>query len=157
MQCADHRDRFLELLQPDVGLGPRVTEDVLVERLTAAHAEHEPAVQLHCGRRCRLRDHGGMDAVRGARDGGGDRQRGHLRQGADHRPHERALALFVVPRMEVIRDPQPLEPGRLGHCGLTHQLTGPELLTGQEVTEAHHVTRLPTLADFTGSCPKFAV
>ena len=43
-QRADDLDRLLEHLQPHVGLGPAVAEDVLVERLAAADAEAEAAL-----------------------------------------------------------------------------------------------------------------
>jgi hypothetical protein len=44
-ESAHDLDRLLELLQPYVGLWPAVAEDVLVERLAAADAEGEAAVE----------------------------------------------------------------------------------------------------------------
>ena len=72
-----------------------------------------------------------------------------LRQRPDHAPHERALALRVVPRVEVVGDPQPLEAGLLGAAGLVDQLRGTELLAGQEVADACHVGSVPDLEDLT--------
>ena len=55
-----------------------------------------------------------VDAYRRAGDRRRDRQRAASDDRADHRPHERALALLVVPRVEVVADPERLEAGRLG-------------------------------------------
>ena len=40
-------DRLLEHLQPHVGLGPVVAEDVLAERLAGPDAEREAPVEQH--------------------------------------------------------------------------------------------------------------
>src|SRR5205085_608092 len=53
---------------------------------------------------------GGVDARGRAGDGGRDGKVADLGDGPDHRPHERALALLVVPRMVVVADPETLEP-----------------------------------------------
>ena len=45
--------------------------------------------------------------------------------GAEHAPDEGALALLVVPRVEVVGDPQRLEAGLLGAPSLVEQLAGP--------------------------------
>jgi hypothetical protein len=68
----------------------------------SSHAEREKPAQLHGGGSRGLSDDRRMDAHRRARHRRGDRQRRHLGEGSDHRPHERALALFVVPRVKVI-------------------------------------------------------
>src|SRR3712207_8232547 len=43
---------------------------------------------------------------------------GRGRDAADHRPHERALALPVVPGVVVVAHPDRAEPGRLGRLGV---------------------------------------
>src|SRR3954447_14544367 len=45
--------------------------------------------------------------------------------------------------MEVVTDPQRLEPGPLGHPGLLHQLGGRELLARQEVAVGRHAPGVP--------------
>ena len=97
-ESANDLDRLLEHLQPHVGLWPAVAEDVLVERLAAADAEGEVAVEqdLRGGRG--LGDHGGVDADGRARDGRRHRQAdAGAGQSADDAPDERRLALLVVP------------------------------------------------------------
>ena len=136
-QLAHQRDGFLEHLQTHVGVGPRIAEDVLVERLAGADAEDEAALVLQGRRRRRLGDDGGMDAQRRTGHARDDRQRDRLRQRADHAPHERTVALGVNPRVVMIGDPQAREPGGLGHAGLLHQFHGPEFLSGQEVSNFH--------------------
>ena len=59
---------------------------------------------------------------------------------ADHRPHERALALLVVPRVEVVADPERVEAGGLGGHGLLDELLGRVLLAGEEVADAHGIS-----------------
>ena len=66
-----------------------------------------------------------------------DRQVGGLRDRADHRPHERAVALLVVPRVVVVGDPQRVEAGLLGAAGQVDELARAELLAGEEATDAH--------------------
>jgi hypothetical protein len=53
----------------------------------------------------------------------------------DYRPHEQALALLVVPWMDMIGDPQALEAGSFGAHGLTNQIIGREFFAGQEVAQ----------------------
>jgi hypothetical protein len=50
----------------------------------------------------------------------------------DDLPHERTLALLVVPGMKVIRDPEGLEAGLLGQSGLFDELAGRALLAGEK-------------------------
>src|SRR5581483_4905999 len=88
-------------------------------------------------------DYRRMDAHRGAGDRRRDRQRDGLGQRPDHRPHERALALLVVPGVEVIGDPQAFETRVLRKPGLTDQVPGSVLLAGQEEADASHGRRLP--------------
>ena len=86
---------------------PAVAEDVLVQRLAAADAEAEAAGHHRRRRRRRLGHDRRVDAHRRAGDGGqpAHRARG-LRDAAEHAPHERALALLVVPGVEVVGDPR---------------------------------------------------
>ena len=136
-QQPDHLDRLLEHLQPNVGLGPAVAEDVLVERLPAADAELEAALVQHAAGRRRLRDDRRVDADRRAGDAGRHWEAGRLGERADDRPHERAVALRVVPRVVVVGDPQCVEAGRLGSARLLDQLARTELLARQEVPDLH--------------------
>ena len=133
-------DRLLEHLQPHVGLRPAVAEDVLVERLAAADAEREAALEQDGRRRGRLGDDRGVDPDGRARHRG-RHVHGRDRAGerADHRPHERALALLVDPGVVVVGDPQAIEAGVLGQPRLVDQLVRTELLAGQEVADAHAV------------------
>jgi hypothetical protein len=116
---------------------------VLVEGLSAAHAEREPPLQLH--RRCRggLRDDRRVDAERRTGDCRGDWQGYRFRQSTDHRPDKRALALGSRPRMEMIGDPEPLETRRLSQPSLPDKFARTEFLTGQEISDAHHAGEYP--------------
>ncbi len=136
-QRADDLDGLLEHLQAHVGLGPAVAEDVLVERLAAAHAEVEAPVEQHGARGGGLGDDRRVDAHRRAGDARRDRQRRGLRERADDRPHEGAVALLVVPRVVVVGDPQRVEAGRLGAAGLVDEVAGRELLGRKEVADLH--------------------
>jgi hypothetical protein len=71
-------------------------------------------------------------------DGCGDRQVHRLRKGADRGPHEAALPLCLVPRVEVIGDPQRLEARVPGHQGLIDLLARGEFLAGCEVPDLGH-------------------
>jgi hypothetical protein len=55
--------------------------------------------------------------------------------------------------MEVVRDPQPLEARSFGHLRLPDQLPRTELLTGQEVPDAHHGPGLPRLHNTNPAVP----
>ena len=134
------------IAEPHVRRRPRVAEDVLVERLAGADAEPEAAVEEHLRRRRGLGDHGGVDAQRRAGHAGGHVHARHVgRQRPDHRPHERALALRVVPRVVVVGDPQPLQARGLRETRLIEQLTGRELLAGEEAADAHTPSATPRL------------
>jgi len=114
-ELPDHLDGLLEHLKAHVGRRPRIAEDVLVEGLPATDPETErAAAHEHGAGRGGLRDDGRVGAHRGTRHRRGDRQVAGLRQGADHRPDERALTLRRGPRVEVVADPEPLEAGLLG-------------------------------------------
>lgn len=118
-------------------------QDVLVERLTAADTQPETAAQLNGGGGGGLRDDRGMHPERRAGDGGGDGQCRDLGQRAQNAPDERTLALFVVPRVEVIRYPQRVKTGFLGSSGLRDQVVGIELFAAEEITDMRHVGRVP--------------
>ena len=132
-------DRLLEHLEPHVGRRPGVAEDVLVERLAGADAEPEAAVEQDRRRRRGLRDDRRVDAHRRAGHAGGRRAcPGACGERADHGPHERALALLVVPRVEVVGDPQPVEPGLPGRAvACSSSSTRGELLAREEVADPH--------------------
>jgi hypothetical protein len=135
-------DRLLQHLQPYVERRPDRPEDVLVQRLARTDTEPEPPVQQDGAGRGRLRDDRRVDPHGRAGDSGGHRQLAHLGDRTDGRPDERTLALFVVPRMEVVADPQPVEPGLLGQARLLDQFGGCVLLAGQEVSDFHVVPPL---------------
>src|SRR5919112_1210327 len=130
---------LFEHLQAGVDPGPAVAEDVLVEVLAAADPEPEAALQGQGGGGRGLGEDGRVDADRGAGDPGGDREAGGGGDPADHRPHERALALVVVPGVVVVGDPHRPEAGLLGLLGLADQLGRAVLLAGQEVADLGHV------------------
>ncbi|CAM5347907.1 hypothetical protein SVIOM342S_04176 [Streptomyces violaceorubidus] len=96
-----------------------------------------PARHHRAGRRG-LRHHRGVDAHRRAGHRRLDGQGHRLGQRADHRPHEGALALFAVPGVVVVRDPQRLEAGLLGHPRLLDQLRGTVLLAREEIAVFGH-------------------
>jgi hypothetical protein len=123
-QRAHDLDGLLEHLEAHVDLGPAVAEDVLVERLAAAHAEVEAPLEQNGARGRGLGDDRGVDADGRAGDAGRDREPRGLRDGADRRPHERAVALLVVPRVIVVGDPQRVEAGLLGALRLRDELAG---------------------------------
>lgn len=132
-----HPHRLLQHALADWGRWPPVAEDVLVERLAAPDAEHETAVQQYRASGRGLGHDGRVDSHGGAGDRGRHRQPAHLRDRTDHRPHERALPLLVVPGMEVVGDPQRIEAGPLGHAGLGDQLRWGVLLGRQRITHSH--------------------
>jgi len=138
-ELADDRDGLLEHLQAHVGLRPAIAEDVLVERLAAADAEPEPAGHERRRRRRGVRDDAGMRADRGARHRGHPAHLvGRLSERAEHGPHERALALLVVPRVKVIGDPGRAKPRLLGMAGVADDLAGGKLLAGEEDADLGH-------------------
>jgi hypothetical protein len=137
-QPADDLDRLLEHLQAHVGRRPGVAEDVLVQRLPRADAELEAPAEHHGRRRRRLRDDRRVHPQRRARDRGDHRHAvGHLRERADHRPDERAVALRAGPRVVVVGDPQRVEPRVLGLARLAKQVVRAVLLARQEEADPH--------------------
>jgi hypothetical protein len=145
-ESAHDLDSLLEHLQSHVGLWPAVAEDVFVERLAAADAEGEVAVEqdLRGGRG--LGDDGGVNADGRAGDGRRHRQAdAGARESADHAPDERRLALLAVPRVVVVGDPEPVEPGPFGGARLSYQLRRSIFLTRQEEAQSHPL-RVPPFA-----------
>src|SRR5215211_1312438 len=142
-QQPDHLDRLLEHLLADVGLGPAVAEDVLVQVLAAAHAEEEAAGEHGRGGRGGLGDDRRMDSDRWARDAGPDPQPlGCLGDAAQNGPDERRVALPIDPRMKVIGDPCEVEAGLLRPARVTNQLLRAVLLAGQRVADLGHRLRI---------------
>jgi hypothetical protein len=142
-QRAHHLDRLAQHLEPHVRLRPVVAEDVLVERLAAADPEVEAPAGHDGARRRRLGDDRGVDADGGTGDAGGDRQVDGLGERADDGPHERAVALLVVPGVVVVGDPERVEARLLGPLGLLDEIPGPELLTGEKASDLHGAVLYP--------------
>jgi hypothetical protein len=94
--------------------------------------------QLYRTGRGRLGDDGGVRPYERAGYRRLHRQRDRLRESADHRPHERALPLAVVPRVVVVGYPQRLEAGLFGHARLLDEFRRAMLLTREEVSEGCH-------------------
>src|SRR5215213_2617627 len=120
-------DGLLEHLQPHVGPRPAAPEYVLVQVLACPDAQREASIEHHL--------------------------RGRLGQTPDHAPHQRAVALLVVPGVVVVRDPQRLEAGHLGHPGLLYQLERPPLLAGQKVAYLCHARTSFVGFEFTTVAP----
>ena len=78
---------------------------MLVEVLPRPEAEEEAVGEQRRGRRGSLRHDRRVHPDRWAGDGRADlERRGRVRHRSDHWPDERALALRLDPRMEVVRD-----------------------------------------------------
>jgi hypothetical protein len=91
-----------------------------------------------------------MDPDRGTRHAGPDPEAiGDLSDPTDHRPDERALALFVDPGVEVIRDETERETRLFGFRRVADQVLRSMLFTGQLVSEFGHGS-LPHLGLMTG-------
>jgi hypothetical protein len=133
----DDLDGLLERLEPDVGLGPAVAEDVLVERLARSDAEREAALVHNTAGGSGLGDDRGVDAHRRAGHAGRHWEAARLGERAEDGPHEGAVALLVVPGVVMVGDPQRVEPGRLGPTCLLDELPRPELLAREEVPDLH--------------------
>ena len=97
-QLPDHLDRFIEHVQALFRRRPCRPEDVLVQRLPAADTQREPPAGQQRRGGGRLGDDRGMGPQQRAGHRRRYRQRRGLRNGADHRPDEAALTLFVQPR-----------------------------------------------------------
>src|SRR6185369_9225795 len=67
------------------------------------------------------------------------------RDPAEHRPGERALALAIQPRMEVIGQEGELEPGLLGTDGVADEVEWSVLLAREGIPEARVSGHAPTL------------
>ena len=123
-ELAHDLDRLLEHRDALVGRGPADAGDVLVQVLAGADAEEEAAGPHHRrARRRGLRDDRRVDADQRAGDARAEPEAlGRLRDAADHAPDERALALRVVPRVEVVGDQAEREAGLLGELRVAHHV-----------------------------------
>jgi hypothetical protein len=149
-QGSDHVDRLLEHLQADVGDRPAIAEHVLVEVLSRSHSQKEPSGQHRRTRGGCLSDDRGMDPDRGTGHAGPDPEAvGDLSDPPDHRPDEWALALFVDPGVEVIRDEAERETRLFGSRRVADQVLRSMLFAGQLVSEFGHGS-LPHLGLMTG-------
>ena len=123
-ELADDLDGLLEHLGPDVPFRPALPEDVLVEVLAGPDAEEEPTGHQCRGGRGSVGDDGRMDPDGGAGDARSRRIDRSVACGdrPEHAPHERAVALAVDPRVEVVRDQGEREAGFLGHAGVPDEV-----------------------------------
>ena len=137
-QAADDVHGLLQHRPALLRARPAIAQDVLVERLAAAEPEREAPFEQDRAGRGGLRDDRRVDPHGRARDGGRDLHlRGRVRERPDHRPHARAVALRVVPRVIVVGDPQAREARVLSHPSLREQLARGILLARQEVADPH--------------------
>src|SRR5438270_1136177 len=102
-EFTDHLDRLLQHLVPNMDRRPSLADDMLVEILSSAKAEHEAAIAHQRDRRRHLRHDGGMVT----NDRAGDhRHQLHTTRPAGNRsqnaPRKWALALLLEPGMEVV-------------------------------------------------------
>jgi hypothetical protein len=67
-----------------------------------------------------------------------------VRDGAEHAPDVRRVALLGQPRGEVVAGHLEVEAGLLGRDGVLHQLARPALLGHQGVAEVGHAPQVPT-------------
>lgn len=94
-QLPDEVHSLVQHRQPLVRRRPRLASDVLVQSFARTHAQSEAALREQGrGSGC-LRHNGRMRPAQRAGHCGGDRQRASLRDRADHRPDEPAVALRV--------------------------------------------------------------
>ena len=123
---------------------PAVADDVLVEVLAAAEAEGEPAVGEQLQRRGLLRDDGRVVAHRRAGHVGHQLDPlGRLRDGAEHRPGVRRVALLGRATASSGRSiTSKSKPASSARDGVAHQLLGAALLGHQGVAEARHAVLL---------------
>ena len=136
--------------------GHRCPSTCSLRRLAGADAEEEAALEEQGRRCCRMGDDRRVDAQDRAGHAGPDADgRRRLGHPAEDRPHERAVALLVDPRVEVVRDGQEVEARLLGQARMAHQVGRSVLLTGECVAPRGHgpsstpdrvrVNRRPTL------------
>ena len=111
---------------------------MLVQVLARTDAEEEPTREHRRCRRGRLGDDRGMDPQDRARHPRADDEPlGGRRDAPEHAPHERALALAVDPRVEVVRDEREAEARLLGPDGVPDEVERPVLLARDRVSELH--------------------
>src|SRR5215211_3025151 len=138
-QQPNHAHRLLHHLQSDIGGWPVISEYVLVEVLAAADAEPEASLEHRRRGGCRLGDDRRVDADGGAGDAGAEAHPlGGGGDPADHRPHERALALLVDPGVVVVRDPGGTESHLLRPPGVADEIVGRVLFAGEHVAHLGH-------------------
>ena len=148
-------------LLADLDRRPPLPEHVLVERLAGADAEEEAALEEQGRRRRRLGDDRRVDAQDRAGHAGPDADgRRRLGHAAEDRPHERAVALLVDPRVEVVRDRQEVEARLLGQARMAHQVGRSVLLAGECVAPRGHGPsstpgRGPAQPEADGRCSMF--
>jgi hypothetical protein len=121
-QSTHHLDRFLQHLQTLVRGGPAIAQHVLVQVLAGADTQLELAVQHDRRGGGSLGDDRRVDAHGGTRDRGGHGQRRGGGDGTDDAPHERAVALLVEPRVEVVGDPDRSDAGVGRQLRLLHEI-----------------------------------
>src|SRR5439155_11159329 len=109
-------DRLLEHLATDLKRWPAAADDVLVQVLAGPDAEEEASFEHDVRRRRGLGDDRRVYADDRARDAGAHGELRRRGDPTDDRPDERALALPVDPRVEVIGELDVRETGRL--CAL---------------------------------------
>ena len=129
-----------------VGARPGVAEDVLVERLAAADPEAEaaPGMSVAVVAAAWAMIAGWMRTVGQVTAVVPRQLRSPAAMRAEHGPHERALALLVVPRVEVVGDPagrgsRPASALR----GRVDELGSRALLARERDSDERHVNRLP--------------
>ncbi len=104
-QVTDHADRFAQHRPALRPRRPPLTHHVLVQPLAGAEPEEEATRHHHLDGRSCVRDGERVQAVNGRGHPGADAQRRRrARDPAEHRPHERAVALLRNPGRDVVRD-----------------------------------------------------
>ena len=135
----DHLDRLLEHLATHVGGGPSLAGDVLVEILSGPEAEEKSALEelRRCGRR--LGDDRRVDPDGGTGDGCPDPHSfRYLRDGPEHTPDKRAVALAVRPGVVVVGDHREGETCFLRPAGELDQVRGSVLLARKRAAKLDH-------------------
>jgi hypothetical protein len=139
MQGSDEMDRLLQHHLAHLDGRPPFADDMLVEVLAGSEAEGEPTLGEDLQGRSLLRDHRGVVPHRRAGDVGHQlHRRGRVRDGAQHRPCVRRMALAGQPRREVIAGDLEVETGILRGDRVPHKLSWSALLGHQRVPESCH-------------------
>jgi hypothetical protein len=118
-QLAHQLHCLLEHRQPLVGCRPFRAGDVLVQVLASADTEEEAARHETCGRRRGMGDDRRVNPYeRTGHSGSKPELLCRLRDPPDHGPDERAVALAVRPRMDVVGDQAEPEAGFFGEASV---------------------------------------